>query len=284
MSKRLRRRFQRSWSTLVALGALAAACRGDDASSGGSVCPTCDPEVGGETGDFGGTPTVCEGLSNAVLVERADAIALGFDVEELERRVARPIDMPMRWTTSETAGGGPATGFATDTRISAKLSSTGVFHHVRVDPALCDGTTCRRDEHEVPQGSCDDRLELGVRAELRTLDGALQAATEGVAVRSREGSASAQQASSREPYFTTRAALSEVTGTLRLAPRPGAFRYRTLLIFYAYLLPGGCKGELSPTIMVEDSEETGTLYHPLYGSFPPNPVTAAPEVDAGAKR
>lgn len=266
----------------LALGATLA-CQTDEGGPGGSICPACEPQSGGETGDFGGTLTMCAGVSVPIAIDRAAAIALGFDVAELERRVARPIDMPMRWNVSDTLGGGPASGFASDeTRVRARLTSLGTLQHVRPDPALCDGTTCRMGEGQIAQALCPDRLELAVQAEVDTLDDAVHATPSGAAILLRRDHPETPE-SLREPYFVTRTSLDQVTGTLRLTPTPGALSYRTSLLFEGHLLPDGCKGDLSPYVMVKDTPHTGTLYHPVYATFPPV-ERSAPAADAGAPK
>lgn len=229
----------------------------------------------------------CEAISRGTQVDAETAAALGFDVVELERRALRAVELPMRWKTSRALvawAGEPATGYEEYTRIRAELTSTGVFRHVRPDPALCDGSICRIAGTEIEQASCGDRLELGVTAEIETEDGALRATTAGIAAQQRPPAGDPTFDPAIGFMFTTQTDLAGVTGELVLRPRPNALGYRGTLRFSGWLLPDGWKGELSPSVMAYDSEASGTQYAPLYGSFPPAADPDPSSGDAGLSR
>jgi hypothetical protein len=250
----------------------------------GPVCAGCQPEVGGDTGDLGGDPTPCWGLVIREPVDVAQATALGFDVAELERRIAQPIDMPLAWEASETRGGRPATGYSVMTRVAATVSSRRSYQHVRPDPQYCDGTTCRFTGGSLPQATCPRRLETDVDVQLRTADGAIDVALTGTAWRAIAGSEG--EGASFEPLvvLTARAKLSDIHGALRVYPDPGAKSYLPWFSLNVLLGPNSLYGELSPNVLLHHDDYTATHYHPLYGIFPPGSDDHLVDADAGVQR
>jgi hypothetical protein len=250
----------------------------------GPVCAGCQPEVGGETGDLGGEFTPCWGLVVREPVDAAQATALGFDVAELERRIAQPIDTALAWEASETRGGKPATGFDTMTRVTATVSSRRSYQHVRPDPQYCDGTTCRFPGMSVPEATCPRRLETDVDVHLETADGAIDVTLTGSAWRAIAGSEG--EGAFFEPLvlLTTRAKLSDIHGTLRVHPDPGAKAYLPWLQLDVWLGPSSLYGEISPNVLLKHDDYTATQYHPLLGTFPPGGDNDMLDVDAGVRR
>jgi hypothetical protein len=65
------------------------------------------------------------------------------------------------------------------------------------------------------------------------------------------------------------APLSQVEGTLRLFPRPGAQEYRTAFRLSVRLGRDYTSGSLFPKVHIVETENLGADYYPLSGSFPP---------------
>jgi hypothetical protein len=154
-------------------------------------------------------------------------------VSELERRLARPVDVTLAWTASETRGGGPASGYQPSTRVTANFSSRRTYKHVRPDPQYCDGTTCNFPGDTVPQASCARRLEVDVEATVKTADKAVEATLRGTAWSTVPGSNGEADSFAEQVIIETRTLLSQVRGTLRVSPEPGASSYRTSLALQA---------------------------------------------------
>lgn len=259
----------------------ALSCQSEATDSGGSVCPGCEPQLGGETGDFGGLETFCGGVSRYVVIDRVEARALGFDVDEIERRIARPIDAPLRWVTRTDDAGGPASGYMRDTRVRAELVATG-YRYWRADAEFCDGTVCTLYGESYPQAMCEpDRfVELAVRIDFETADHAVRGTAVGIARQwvpdptgTRDPGLPLQVAASAD--------LSEVTGSLRLHPDAGHAHYRGQLDFSAELWADGYSGMLFP-IARYDTRTRTVASVPVAAEFPADRGTGGrAEVDAG---
>lgn len=260
-------------------------CQIEGTSSGGSVCPTCEPQVGGETGDFGGSLTFCGGVSRRAAIDRATAQALGFDIAEIERRIARPIDASLLWVASADEGGGAPSGFERDTRVRAEILITGYGFH-RPDPEFCDGNVCSMNGGSVPQAMCEgDRfLDLAVSVNFETADGAVRGTAVGQAVQWVPDPRGARDPS-LPVVVNTFADLHDVTGRLHLDPARGHARYRGHLSFSAELSAAGLTGTLLPSVLYDTPDRT--VWHtPLVGDFPASgaPTNGQAEADAGRKR
>jgi len=260
-----------------------AGCQTDDATSGGSVCPSCDPQYGGDTGDFGGvTVGVCGAVARRVVIDAAQAVELGFDMPEIARRIARPIDASLRWVARDDEGGGAATGFDVETRVRADIAITE-YGYNRPAPEFCDGTVCTLDGSSVLQATCVDHfLDLAVRVTFASLDGAVRGTARGQAVQWRAGSRSAEYNPALPVQVNADANLFDVTGSLRLAPEPGHEHYRGQLSFSAELSSDRYAGSLFPSVHY-DTPARSVWYAPLTGYFPANSPAAGgsgrPEVD-----
>jgi hypothetical protein len=265
---------------------LASSCQSNEASSGGSVCPACEPQVGGETGDFGGsTVGVCGGVARRVVIDAAQASALGFDIAEIERRLAQPIDASLQWVVQDDDGGDAPTGFARETRVHANIAITG-YGHNRPDPEFCDGTVCTLDGATELQATCakEQFLDLALRVNFRTDDGAVRGTAMGHAVQWGPDSRSAQGNPALPVQVVASVNLLDVTGSLRLYPTLGRDHYHGQLEFSAELLAESYQGAVFPSVFY-DAPQRMVWYAPLVGHFPATSVTAQgaarPEVDAG---
>jgi hypothetical protein len=110
--------------------------------------------------------------------------------------------------------GAAAAGYEAQTRVQGNARITS-YTHIGLDPNACDGMTCRVASTE-EEMICSDRLEVGVDAELRTLDGAVTAEVKGYGLYGRAGF----------PFFEVPAGsmfanLRDVSGTLQLFPLQG---------------------------------------------------------------
>lgn len=259
-----------------------------------SLCPSC--LAGGETGDFGGTPHPCSVVSSTVAIEHAGAQALGFDVGEIERRLAQPIDAPLRWTSQPLETGSAPSGYAPETRISATIELSSSWQHWRPDPAYCDGSICRRAEFdlELEQAGCPQTLGARVLVRIATADGALVAFAPGsVLVRKR---ASVDPAPDEPVYVDAAIDLREVSGSLLLAPDTTLGPHVGVLRISVRRTAEELEGDLTPSIVFPVYDERGSVvaiharHEPLRATFPPR---AAPShgwtgsggpIDAGVKR
>jgi hypothetical protein len=145
-----------------------AACggSGEARTSESLICPQCVEHAGGETSDFGDGseqlpgglgdrpgPTPCE-LSDqpaAIDVEAARALGFGAALELVDRS----FDVPLSWTARQPDAGGPAAGYASETRLLGTTGIASLVHHV---PTLA---------------GCEDWLTGRVTTTLETADGAL---------------------------------------------------------------------------------------------------------------
>jgi hypothetical protein len=210
----------------------------------------------------------------AAQLEQAEAD--GLDVAEFVRRLARPIDLPMRWTpVDEGFEEGrinklPTRGYAEYTHVEAVISITSALRYQRLDQLRCVNESC----------PCGHVLAADVSVDLRTLDGAVQATAQGTAFQQLVP----KSAFSPDPYFVyinARADLRDVTGTLRFAPAGSAFHGS--LVFGAALGQDSSQGTLSIPLDVEQeyaekwtaSWFEGEHVLPIYGVFPAAPPTAA---------
>ncbi|MEO8179072.1 MAG: hypothetical protein ABI895_09585 [Deltaproteobacteria bacterium] len=234
-----------------------------------SVCPSCPAaQLGGESSDFGGSRDVCVFIEQKTPIDATRATQLGFDVPTLQRRVQREFNETLLWTPRELRGGGPATGYELETRIRGTVTIRS-YAYVGLDPEACIGTRCQinTDEHE-----CFDRLELGLDAQFRTLDGALEASATGYGLQGRSGNSFESPAGS---LFTS---LRDVHGTLQLFPDKGKSIRRAVLIANMYFKEERTEGELSAYLELANDSVSVTTYIPLFGQWP------IPQAETGPAR
>jgi hypothetical protein len=243
----------------------------DDSIEPGPICPACGPSTGGETGDFGGSIVPCTAL---VAAELEQVEADGLDLAEFERRLAVPIDLPMRWTRwdasrpPEERNPVAIRGYEVDTRLVATLSTTSAFRYSYFDRALCAAM-----ETQCSPAACSSYIVVDVRLELRTLDGAVQATTDGVAVQRLFGQSRDPSADPYFSFFNSRTDLRDVMGTLRFAPPSGSATFHGQLRFSLRLGRERQFGDMSIQIDVDGESEAwvvsgleGEYVFPLYGS------------------
>jgi hypothetical protein len=154
--------------------------------------------------------------------------------------------------------------------VRLRISRPGALHFVGPDPAVCDGTICQLPDGETErQDQCTRRLDVDVEAEIETLDGAVRAGLKGtVSMMHPEYSGPGASEVWRDPYFNLRTDLSAVTGTLRLAPKPGGVRYVGLLLATGFMHSDQTSGEISPVVRIFNPDGvTVHDYWPLHGSF-----------------
>lgn len=275
--------MKKLWLALLLFG-----CASGGGDAPGPICAACEPERMGDTGDLGGSWTSCWGYRAPELVDPVRAAELGFDVAALESAISQPIDMPMAWqsSSSDSPGGGPAQGYDPLTRVEVRVRSARVYRHMRPDPQYCDGTTCRWPGGDSePQANCARTLETDVQVEVATADGAVRGTLVGRAMQVRAGIQEGDGLAEWVALVDASAPLSEIEGSLRLDPQPGAQGYVTGLHVFLRHSATTVLGELSPRIFIETSDITGVGYSPLLGVFPPEGnVAATPQVDAGVRR
>jgi hypothetical protein len=226
-----------------------------------SVCPNCPMTTGGESSDFGGTPSACTQFEERAVIERAEAQALGFDVTNLENLVTREIDAPLRWSAATTNTGGPAAGYQAETWIDGNLRLSGKYEYFALDPQRCEGNTCfAATTSEV---TCSDRLTLGIEGKVRTRDGAVSASVSGYLLQGRAGFPFGEI-----PAGTLRADLHDVVGTLEVSPPTDMTIVEALFMIDIYLKETQTEGGLRPHLLLSKSSGTGADYIPLHGEWP----------------
>lgn len=267
-------RLKRPVLTALMAGVFGCACAGSDLEKGTapdpsptearSVCAECPVASGGESSDFGGTPHPCAHFEQRVTIDRGQASELGFDVDEIEQRVERTIDSPLRWRVRSEFldGGAPPSGYRAATRIEGRARFAGWYVHVRLDAARCDGTSCF--DPEVGELSCSDRLELGIEGDFRTLDDAVSVKAAGYLLQGRPG------LSFEDPASTLRSNLRDVTGTLELCPDESLKIIQGELFIDLRLLRDVTEGEIRPVLLLHRPPATSTIYGPLVGTWPSN--------------
>jgi hypothetical protein len=194
--------FQLAAVVVVAAGALGAVACGDSGAENGPGAapndsgaepngsdadpnePDVEPAVGGESSDFGGTPSPCVQFEQLTLTDEDGAAALGFDVRALVSRVERDFDEPLRWMPGGATYAALSVPSPPPTRVQGRTRIRSLFY-ARLDPESCDGTSCRFGPVSL---ECPDRLDLRLEVELRTLDGIIDATAIGYAFQGRPGS------------------------------------------------------------------------------------------------
>jgi hypothetical protein len=234
---------------------------GADSTAGDSVCAECPVQAGGESSDFGGTPHTCTHFELRAPIDRSRASDLGFDVDALEQRIERPLDAPLHWKPEDSRAGGPASGYQPETWIEGTAKLSGWYTYVGLDPARCEGTECA--DTEVGEWTCSDRLELGIEAQFRTLDGAVNAFASGYVLLGRPGASFGET-----PGSSLRANLRDVHGSLRVVPDQGLAIVEALLMMDLYFKADRTEGDLRPFLVLRDSPATVVHYLPLSGHWP----------------
>jgi hypothetical protein len=249
------------------------------------ICAACEPERLGDTGDLGGEQTPCWGYRAPEPVDATRAVELGFDVEALESAIARPIDMPMEWRTSDNPwAGGPARGYDPLTNVTVRVRSARVYRHMRPDPQYCDGTTCRWPGGDAePQANCARALETDVQVEVATADGAVRGTLFGTAMQVHGGSEATGLAAWTGLVEAT-APLSQIKGSLRLDPQRGAQGYRSELYVHLLHSAAAARGNLVPRVFIDTSDFTGIDYSPIVGVFPREGNLGPALGDGGVRR
>jgi hypothetical protein len=191
-------------------------------------------------------------VSSGVAVDRAGALAAGFDLKAIEDRLARSIKAPIQWSASDF-GETNATGFSPTSSLTGSIEVKSGYRHVRPDPAYCDGNVCRRGDVEVTRSTCPERLELPIQLDLATEDQALQATADGTATQWK--GASAEEI---KDTVVVKAAvdLRNVNGTLELKTDAPAGTYQGILVIALDLQASSVTGSVEPTLVFDGTVET----------------------------
>ncbi|MGE5787699.1 MAG: hypothetical protein ACM3ZE_24105 [Myxococcales bacterium] len=127
----------------------------DEASPGGRLCPTCTPQTGGETTDFGGGQENCretvEPASPSILDE--------YQVEAAIAAVTEPLVTTFRWNPLFTGAEARAD---TSLHIAFRLE-TASYESIGVEAS----------------NACRNKVKIPVTADLTTTDGAVAASLRG---------------------------------------------------------------------------------------------------------
>lgn len=234
---------------VLALGACLSAC--DERSTAdpptlSGICPSCEPSAGGETGDFGGTPSPCEYLNHERSISLSEAAALGFGVAELERRLAQGSEAPLTWI--ERGWSPPeVSGYGSKVAISVRvhvLRDDAVLRSI--DRDICDGGRCRLGPVEIPEQGCPGRLRIPIELEIETTDRALGTRAHGDIYL-------VQYELHPGPILAfARIDLQEVNGALRLVPSSSRGAHRGTLVVELELASRIMKGRLWPSMYFDE--------------------------------
>lgn len=193
----------------------------------GPICPSCIM-TGGETSDFDGGQGPCVAFVRTLVVSDAEAAAAGFDVAAYRHRLVRSFQAPLRWTdltaTSALPRATPTTGYAPETIVRGAVT-TGEVTQTFFDETACDGgQACpgNTTASECRNILLDDVYQLVAGVTLATDDGALEATLSGSIPLALGGPPSAVETDVLS--FGSHADVANVSGTLRIEPRPGARR------------------------------------------------------------
>jgi hypothetical protein len=225
-----------------------------------SLCANCPAQPGGASSDDG-TAHPCLAFEERSPIDRVRAAELGFDVDAVERLVAREFEAPLRWTPGEDGSPTPPRGYEVETRIAGDASIDS-YTHVSLNPAECDGPNCTREG--LGDWVCSDRLDLGVEANLRSLDGAIEAQARGTVFVGREGFPFSEY-----PAGTVFASLREASGTLQLFPNEHFTIASAALLTDLFFKVDQIEGDIRTEILQTDPT-TGRLrgYYDLSGHWP----------------
>jgi hypothetical protein len=270
----------------LSFGIAAVGCggQGDPAPGPGhSVCPTCRPLAGGETTDFATAPSLAPCTRfylEPAAIDAAHAIDMGFDVDVAKQRLERGVDAALVWQPMATETGQPAAGYTAATRVQIAAHATS-YAAVRLDPEVCDGTTCTPRDGGVAeeQNPCSDYVSVGVDLQVKTLDGAVDAAASGTVFLFHRAFEEFPDNESAQPVGQARADLRDVAGSLQLLPAlPTPYVGRLEIQFE--LLANATHGWLWPIVTTlngaHDSASDGVdylppsiaEYRPLQGTWP----------------
>jgi hypothetical protein len=271
------------WALLSVIGLLVG-CQGEGGSGeSGSVCPTCIPQTGGDSGDFpGDMPSRCVPAFERVPVSDAEAVALGYDAPELRRRLVRPIESAMVWRLGDLRGGAPARGYDTETRVEASVTAAD-FISVRPNPEHCDATTCRSpttgETFSISDECPSSVLRAPISVTFRTQDGAVSGTATGSAYLRPRGEWDLTLGAEPDWFEAhARADLHDVQGSLRLFPPFPDREHSGYVYVRLQLYAGKTAGELSPLVVERMPADpfTSSDYGPILGTFPPPDVLPAP--------
>ena len=150
--------FKRGFAVYLAVGCCVLACSSSKSASGG-LCPTCKPQLGGESSDFGGGQENC--LEQAQPL--SDAVRAELQVADVVASATSPFTTSLRWAVPDTVRG--------DTTLTATTT--------------LDAATYRVIGVEASEG-CRDRVLIPATVNVATADGGLKAILHG-AVELRRG-------------------------------------------------------------------------------------------------
>jgi hypothetical protein len=161
----------------------------DDLPEVGPICPSCDPQSGGESSDYGGSQTACSFFVERFDVTEEEAVEHGFDVVGIRDHLERRFQAPLYWVAFDPG----ASGYEPDTTITGKISvpASTSWQIERLDPRLCSNDRCSSpdffdgDEFSCGEGGNDSRdtlaghLWVDVVVEIETADQAVKATLTG---------------------------------------------------------------------------------------------------------
>lgn len=243
-------------------------------------CPTCLDQAGGSTSDFGAVAACTMFLKKSPIdVEAAEA--LGFKVQSAIDLIERPVDAPLKWQAKPSEAGDPATGYDETTRVHAQLSVRSLLH-VRPDPALCDGTTCRGPDTdgnaiETEQAPCMPVVTIGADLALSTEDGAIFVNFEYATTTYEHDSVARVYLDPDQdedaPTGSISVSLTDVTGTLKVYPNISESHVGQLGITFFFAddeTGGNIEVDVSPCMHCGDLNTDGTDAHEPHTYTPPN--------------
>jgi hypothetical protein len=198
-----------------------------------------------------------------------------------KQRIERGVDAPLVWQPMVTDTGQPAAGYTTATRVQITAHAAS-YASVRLDPEVCDGMTCTPRDGSVAeeQSPCSDYVTVGVDLQVKTFDGAVDAAASGTVFLFHGAFETFPDNDSAQPVGQARADLRDVAGSLQLLPAlPTPYVGRLEIQFE--LLANATHGWLWPIVTtVDGAQDTASdgvdylapsiaEYRPLQGTWPP---------------
>lgn len=172
------------------------------------VCPSCGPNAGGETGDFGADIAPCAEAYAKRVIDAEEGDALGFDASDTVRAIETVIDSEMTWAVIDSDDGDPASGFDAQTRVHLTLAVDALSYR-ELDLELCTNDDCRIAGED---GQCEERLIwVSAIGQLHTEDGAIAVELASQYVR-------ILRPGDDDVSVAAQANLREVTGSLQLDP------------------------------------------------------------------
>lgn len=220
---------------------------------------------------MGGSVTLCESVSRPIEVSRAEAAALGFEMDDIDAWFAREVQASLAFGANPDASEAP-TGYAQGTELRADFEVSKIWH-VRPDPKFCEDGVCSDDSaEEFAEADCPHRLSFDVSVDFEAADASFRGSADGDASIWAEGYAEqVGEDAATQLTLHAYADLASLEGTLVLPPPPlneagWSETYWGEMLFEAQLSEVGSEGYVGFTYLSVDpasSRLQGVRFTPL---------------------